>query len=566
MTEMSTHPTATADVTKPQQDSVAASFLKGLEQIANVLRDDLDHPEVWEVLKTVAEQDDVPALLRLIRDVRPKQYDPQVIKVLDVVAAVVVGLAVDKTTGLEMLGDLEGQYSLCPQVAGAYFFVERAYDEHRSADLSNRFCESPFIKFETLIDGTVAPCCSIWTQKRLGQLDSQTAEEIWNGPSSQEMRESILDGSYRFCNKRRCTLINEDILPTRDAVADPMLRQIIDNNETRVESSPRWLFLAHDASCNLACPSCRDKLMGADEAQQNRFEKIEQTVFQPLLNGEEEVTISVSGQGDPWSSPHYRSILRYMADNDLNVRLNIHTNAMLMTEARWKQYAGLAKYQPLVDVSIDSCTPWVYEVLRRPGKWDRLEPNLAFLGRERAAGTFREYHLNATIQLDNFHEMPALVDFAEQIGADTMRLYMMQNTGSHISNWYASKNVGDSAHPLHLAFLETLRDPRLGKPSAHLYDVAALRARALETTLPTDALGTDYTLETLVAAIQSAAEEGAVEKLVALCAGGRIRFPDHAALLRTEAKGIEVLGFPQVAEYRLREAERIESQQLACAA
>ena len=566
MTDMSTHPAAAKDQVAPQDDTVAASFMRGLEQIVGVLGDNLDHPEVWQVLKTVAEQDDIPALLRLIRDLRPRQYDLSIIKSFDVVAAVVVGLAIDNTTGLQMLGDLEAQYSLCPQVAGAYFFVERAYDETRSADLSNRFCESPFIKFETLIDGTVAPCCSIWTQKRLGQLDTQSAEEIWNGTSAQEMRESILDGSYRYCNKRRCTLINEDILPTRDAITDPKLRKIIDNNETRVEGSPSWLFLAHDASCNLACPSCRDTLMGADEAQKSRFDKIEQTVFQPLLNSDNEVTISVSGQGDAWSSPHYRSILRYMADNDLNVRLNIHTNAMLMTEARWKQYEGLVKYNPLVDVSIDSCTPWVYDVLRRPGKWDRLVPNLEFLGRERAAGTFREYHLNATIQLDNFHEMPALVDYAEKVGADSMRLYMMQNTGSHISSWYASKNVGDSAHPMHLAFLETLRDPRLGKPSAHLYDVAALRARALETTLPTDALGADYTLDELVAAIRTAAQDNALDRVVALCAGGRIRFPDSAALLRTEAKAIEMLGFAQAAGYRLREAEQLESQELACAA
>jgi hypothetical protein len=566
MTDMSTHPAKAAAEIPLQDDAVAASFLRGLEQIAGALRDNLDHPEVWAVLKDVAEQDDVSKLLRLLRDIRPQQYDLGVIKTLDIVAGVIVGLGIDKATGLEMLGDLEGRYSLCSQVAGAYFFVERAYDAVRSPDLSDRFCESPFIKFETLIDGTVAPCCSIWTQKRLGQLDTQTAEEIWNGADAQEMRESILDGSFRYCNKRRCTLINEDKLPMRDEVADPVLRKAIDEGLTRVEESPRWLFLAHDASCNLACPSCRDSLMGADEAQKNRFDKIEQTVFQPLLNGEDEVTISVSGQGDAWSSPHYRSILRYLADHDLNVRLNIHTNAMLMTEARWKQYEGLVKYQPLVDVSIDSCTPWVYEMLRRPGKWDRLEPNLAFLGRQRAAGTFREYHLNATIQLDNFHEMPALVDYAERIGADTMRLYMMQNTGSHISAWYASKNVGDSAHKLHLAFLETLRDPRLGRPTAHLYDVAALRALAMEMTLPTDALGADYTLATLVAAIQSAWQDGGYDRAAALCAGGRIRFPKNAALLRTEAKVIEALGFIQIAGYRLREAGVLESSEARLAA
>jgi len=565
MSDMSTHPDSVAEAALAD-DPVAASFHRGLEQIAAALSDNLDHPEVWEVLKSVAEQDDVPTLLRLIRDLRPHQYDLQIVKSLDVVAAVIVGLGIDKLTGLDMLTDLGAEYPLCPQMAGAHFFVSHAYDETRSPDLSDRFCSAPFIKFETLIDGTVAPCCAVWTQKRLGQLDDQTADEIWNSESAQEMRESILDGSFRYCNKRQCTPIAEGTLPKRDEITDPRLRRIIDNNETRVDTPPRWLFLSHDASCNLACPSCRNGIVGADEAQQSRFSKIEQTVLQPLLNSEEEVSISLSGQGDPWSSPHYRSILRYMADHDLNAKLSIHTNAMLMTEARWNQYSGLAKYKPVVNVSIDSCTPWVYDVLRRPGKWERLEPNLAFLGRSRAAGIFGGFTINATVQLDNFHEIPALVDYGAQIGADSVLLYMMQNTGDHIAPWFVSKDVGNSGHALHLAFLETLRDPRLGLPHAALYDVAALRRRAFETTLPTDALGADYGLDDLVAAIRDAGQEGALDRVVALCAGGRIRFPDDPSLLRTEAKAIEALGYPQVAGYRLREAERLENRELACAA
>jgi len=563
MTDMSTHPAAEAALS---DDPVAASFHRGLEQIAAALSDNLDHPEVWEVLKAVAEQDDVPALLRLIRDLRPQQYDLQIIKSLDVIAAVIVGLGIDKLTGLQMLTDRGSEYPLCPQVAGAHFFVSHAYDETRSADLSDRFCEAPFSKFETLIDGTVAPCCAIWTQKRLGQLDTQTADEIWNSDAAQEMRESILDGSFRYCNKRQCTPIAEGTLPKRDEITDPKLRRIIDTNQTRLESPPRWLFLSHDAICNLACPSCREGIIGADERQQNRFSKIEQTVLQPLLNGEDEVTISLSGQGDPWSSPHYRSILRYMADNPLNAKLSIHTNAMLMTEARWNQYSGLARYQPAVNVSIDSCSPWVYEVLRKPGKWDRLEPNFAFLGRGRASGIFGGFTINATVQLDNFHEMPALVDYAEHIGADCVLLYMMQNTGDHISPWFTSKNVANSAHPMHLAFLETLRDPRLGLPHANLYDVAALRRRAFETSLPTDALGEGYDRQTLALAIEAAQEDAAYDRVAALCAGGRIRFHADPTLWRIEADAIERLGFPQVAGYRVREAERIEVGGLAIAA
>jgi hypothetical protein len=470
-------------------------------------------------------------------------------------------LSVDRARGLAFLAGLAAQHAHCPQIAGAIFFLER-HGAGASADLSDRFCEAPFVKFETLIDGTVAPCCSIWTQQRLGHLDGSTAEQIWNSPSAQAMRASILDGSYSRCNKLRCTLINEGTLPKRDDVTDPAMRAVIDQGITYMEQGPRWLFLAHDVTCNLACPSCRDGIQAADEAQERRFEQIEQQVFQPLLNAQGQVRVSVSGQGDPWSSPHYRSILRYMSDHRLeDIELNIHTNALLMSEGRWAQYPGLERYHALVDVSIDACTPWVYEQVRRPGKWDKLYPNLQFIAGKRAIGAFREFHLNATVQLDNFHEMPALMRLARSLGADSMRLYMIQNTGFHLAAHYARCNVGDPAHPLHTAFLETLRDPILGEDIAHLYDVGRWRTRAFEAELPSDSLGRDFSREALAGAIRASGADAG--RRAALCAAGRIKFADDPSLLQIEAQALYELGFAQQARYRLNESVALGGEAIA---
>ena len=59
----------------------------------------------------------------------------------------------------------------------------------------------------------------------------------------------------------------EDALPLRDEVQDPSMRRIIDENITHLDTSPSWLFLAHDITCNLACPSCRDGLIVSDERE-----------------------------------------------------------------------------------------------------------------------------------------------------------------------------------------------------------------------------------------------------------------------------------------------------------
>jgi MoaA/NifB/PqqE/SkfB family radical SAM enzyme len=473
---------------------------------------------------------------------------------LALVAAIVTGVAGERLDGLARLKHMENDYPHCAEVAGAYFFLSRFDDPTRSPDLSRKFCDSPFVKFETLMDGTVAPCCSIWTEKRLGHIGRSGFDDIWNSAGARDMRASILDGSFRHCNKQRCTAILEDTLPDRSEVRDPMMRAVIDGDTVVLTSKPRWLFLAHDVSCNLACPSCRDRLLGADAAQEARFDRIERQVFHPLLDSDDETTISVAGQGDPWASHHYRSILRHIAGRERPVTLNIHTNGLLMTEQRWAQFAGLEKHRPLVDVSIDACTPWVYEVVRRPGRWDKLEPNLRFIARRRAAGTFREFHLNATVQLDNYHEMPQLIAFAETIGADSMRLYMMQNTGAHIASTFARKNVADPCHPLHAAFLETLRDPCFDRPVAHLYDVDTWRTIAQTAKLPSDDLETDFSRADLDAALARAMGTGNHAAAVALCAAGHIRFAGDPDLLRAEACALEALGFHQQAAYRVRDA------------
>lgn len=517
-----------------------------LEAIIALLGDALDHPEAWSALDGLG-RDHRQALRELVTGIIAFQT-PAVIKPMRILLALIEVLDGARVEGLAALRQLEADFALCPQVAGAIFFADRHGDPARSADLSARFCEAPFVKFETLIDGTVAPCCSIWTQKRLGTLGAMRAEEIWNGADAQEMRESILDGSFRFCNKQRCTFIREDALPLRSAVSDPALRAAIDGNLTILPQAPRWLFLAHDSTCNLACPSCRSDLMGASEAEERRFDIIEQQVFEPML-ARGALTLSLSGQGDPFASHHYRSILRRIAEQDYALTLDLHTNALLLNEERWQAYAGLEKYRPLVNVSIDACTPEVYEIVRRPGKWDRLAPNLAFIAAKRAAGTFREFHMNATIQLDNFHQMPAMMAHAEALGADSMRLYMMQNTGAHLSADFARKNVADRSHPLHLAFLETLRDPALARPVAHLYDVAGWRDQAHAETLPSDALGARADYQMWLDAIDAAIGAGRLDAVIALCIAARRHF-NEALLCTIEAQALRRLGFTLQASYR----------------
>ncbi|WP_206245207.1 SPASM domain-containing protein [Novosphingobium terrae] len=541
---------ATPDEALSAREDLDADCVAMLDLLINHLADDDDHPEVWAMLGDWRRNSDLPKVLDTLRSARTHISHLGIRRALDILEGVLVGLLKDKSAGLALLKTIAASNAASPQVAGASFFVSRIDDPERSADLSARFCSAPFTKFETLVDGTVAPCCSIWTQKRLGHLDRQTFDEIWNSADAQTMRESILDGSFRFCHKQRCTYILEDTLPLRDDVQEPALRTIIDEGLTDLSTTPDWLFLAHDPTCNLACPSCRSGLEIASPAQQARFDIILDKVLRPLLDNGDNLMVSLSGQGDPWSSPHYRSILRHMADNDLNLRLDLNTNALLMGEQRWAEYVELERYAPKVNVSIDAATPWVFEHVRRPGKWPRLIENLRFLAHQRKAGTFSKYSLNATIQLDNFQDLPALVALAEVLEADEILFYMIQNTGAHLHAGYSRLNIADPAHPLHLAFLETLRDPCLNRPQVHMYDLAVWRSIAMKQHLPSDELGGDWTRKTAIEAIRARVMDNDFVAAAALCAATRIRNPADTDILRAEGAVLDALGFQQQGDWR----------------
>ncbi|HKQ71373.1 MAG TPA: hypothetical protein VJT73_18645 [Polyangiaceae bacterium] len=262
--------------------------------------------------------------------------------------------------------------------------------------------------------------------------------------------------------------------------------------------------------------------------------------------------LSLSGQGDPWSSKHYRSLLKYMAQHDLDLQLSLRTNGLLMTRARWTEYSGLEKYRPLLDVSIDACRPWSFAVVRRNGDWNKLEENLYFMAEKHKEGVFSEFYINATVQLDNFHELAEMVRLGKKLGCTGVRFYMIQNTGDHVAADYPKKNVADPEHPLHAAFLETLRDPIFDDPICQLYDLETMRKKSFATKLECDG-ATFESPEACAEIAQSYLDADDPSKAVEVASHGRRVFGLCPALLIQEASGIEGLGFSGPALYRYHE-------------
>ena len=170
-------------------------------------------------------------------------------------------------------------------------------------------------------------------------------EDVWNSAMAREIRSSILEGTFKYCHHDRCALIINGDLPRREDVDDERLQTIIKNGRTYLDDPPKHIFMANDESCNLSCPSCRDRILVANRSKRKALESVARRFIYKALEVRQPIILSMAGQGDPWASPHYRSILRYLAENDCGaVDLRIYTNGVLMTEKLWSHYAGVKSF------------------------------------------------------------------------------------------------------------------------------------------------------------------------------------------------------------------------------
>jgi len=374
-------------------------------------------------------------------------------------------------------------------------------------DLRGRFCSRPFevlvstqatrwneasSGFEQVMGESYLCDCAAWLPFSIGNIiDADSPDAIWNSAGAQEIRRSIVDGDFRYCSRTLCPAIVNNQLPKREEVVAPRLRAIIDEARITLDDPPRLLSLGHDASCNLACPTCRPEILMANREQNERLERARDRVILPLLRGDS-TSLWLTAWGDPFASRHYRSIIEALhGDEYRGVRLFLLTNGLLLTRAQWAAMPHLAERVVALKVSVDAATKETYEDVRRPGRWEVIEKNLRFFGELHRDGYFpidasgaetgdqvTGFGINFVVQSANFREMPEFVRLAREIGADYVTFQKYISFGHEGGAAYSSKDVASPLHPDHQEFLEVLKHPDLRDPRVTFMQLEGLVDRS----------------------------------------------------------------------------------------
>ena len=304
------------------------------------------------------------------------------------------------------------------------------------------FCPRPYDT--VLIDkqGSCYLCeCASWLPQSVGNLHIQSLEDIVNSKMANELRGSIADGSYRYCNNKQCSWL----LDTRPETK--VWKETLPVNQIKN------IRLAIDDSCNLSCPSCRThQIFEKDKFQLRKKNKLADKITEYVRSQKHEINIHVGSDGDPFASLVYRYFVKQIKDLS-NVRFSVHTNGLLIKKM-YQRHTGLFEKLTVLHVSIDGATKSTYESLRRGGSWEKIIENLETIKQLKSKHGF-QFVLHFVVQAENYREMPAIVELAGRYDADKIWLNKITNWNTFFN--FDSKNVDDPAHPENEFYLEIAR-------------------------------------------------------------------------------------------------------------
>lgn len=349
------------------------------------------------------------------------------------------------------------------------------------------FCSKPFTWFEVSRlepksrTGETFVCCPSWLFKPIGNLLDDSVEDVWNSAAAADIRRSILDGSFEYCNKKLCSFLQSETGPVQpaDEVTDPLMRRAIDENLEVLPWGPLEIIASHDRSCNLSCPSCRTQVI-MEHDRRDDILTVQQKLKDQALKGA--TYLHVTGSGDPFGSPYLRGFLKTLDRKQMPAleRIHLQSNGLLWTKPMWETIPeDVRALVRTAEISIDAASARTYAQNRRGGDFDRLLENLDFIASELRPRPIEHMEISMVVQANNFREMADFVRLGKRFRMDRVSFHQLTNWDTFSLDEYRARSVHLSEHPGHRDFVAELSDPIFDDPIVSWANLLSIRQEAL---------------------------------------------------------------------------------------
>lgn len=318
-------------------------------------------------------------------------------------------------------------------------------------------CLEPFETISINLSGAVYICgCPGWLPTSVGNLNNTSLIEMLRTNLVKDIRNSVLDGSFVFCNEKTCGLINNNNLLPKNTLGDDQ-KKLIDETVKGKIIYPKKIFISGDLTCNLSCPSCRIGVIKLNETQIVEQKKLIKNITQNLFSrpSDDNITIFISTSGEIFASPVLLTFLENInIDYFPNLRLHLQTNGLLMKQ-NWKKLKNLENKVDVVNVTIDSHLPEIYSKLRRGGNFEKLVENLHWLKEKKIKDNIFLI-IKMVVQKENFQTMIDFYNWCLQFNPDELHFARITDWRTYSKEDFFDIDVFNNNHSDYKTAVEVL--------------------------------------------------------------------------------------------------------------
>lgn len=321
-----------------------------------------------------------------------------------------------------------------------------------------KYCEKPFDFVHVDWNGNVYLCA--WTYIKIGNLLENDLETIWSGEAANMLRQSIMDGTYRYCFKHTCPKCNNNTLPDLDKKEF--------EKATIPLPYPKRFELSYDYICNHKCPSCRHKIFKPDGDYDKKMRLIAERLL-PYLNKAD--FIDLNGNGDMFASPYTMELLSMLKPENPDIRFNFETNGVLFDEEHWKRIEYIGKYNISVTVTPNSYEHSTYKYLTGGvDNYNKLLSSLKYISELRDKQIINSLSISIVVQDTNYRELPEFARRSiEEFKADRVVVKPIYPWFELREEEYWFKDVLNPSHPYFKEYQEVLSHPYLKNPKVFMW-------------------------------------------------------------------------------------------------
>lgn len=302
--------------------------------------------------------------------------------------------------------------------------------------------------------GTVRACS--WAGfYLLGNLRDNTMKEVFNSEAAKRFRQTLVDGTYDYCNEENCLYMANNNLESYMVEIDEF------------PEYPEIVSLAYDRRCNYHCTCCASR---SDEKPDPNVEKKVESEIRAALPYVKE--FSANGLGEFFvSDSMIRLVSEWRPEVKEQANFSLETNGSLFTPENWEKIKNIGDVHLDVAITVHSFDEAAYQWCsgtKLPVK--RIEDNLRFVKKLRQEGKINFLELAMVMQERNFRTLPEYIDRCiNEFGADVVRIrrFLPEKAMEENLEWFF--DIRNPLHPYHQEYLRIMEHPVFEDPRVYIW-------------------------------------------------------------------------------------------------